>query len=139
MGAEGRAVAVDRPHTLEVRWSGEGGDVAALLTLPLTSPAIGALSSAPSDYVESFPEGLLFQPFPDHPELQLPMSLDTFEALFRLAHGYHEAFVGVEVMSQLRTFREALRGVGTNEMVIVDLLDPDSRLSVTVRERIRVD
>jgi hypothetical protein len=140
MGAEGRAAAEDRPHALEVRWSAEGGDVAALLTLFLTHPAIDAPANGRADYVEMFPERLRFRPFPDErPELQLAMSLEAFEALFRLATGYHEAFVGIEVMSQLRAFREALRGVSTDEMLIVDLLDPDSRLSVTVRERIRID
>ena len=84
-------------------------DVAALLTLSLRQPIIDLPPSSPTNYVEIFPDRLRFLPFSetDGQEPELTVTLDGFEALFRLAAGYHEAFLGVEVMSHLRAFREA--------------------------------
>jgi hypothetical protein len=137
--SEGIVLADERPTRLEVRWSQGRGEVGAVLVLPLRDPELKA-EPEPVPYVETFPQRLVFRPGSDVGGLQaLTMSLDTFEGLARLAAGYHEGFAGVPRTSQLRNFREALRALLPEEMVILDFDDPSSRVNVTVRERMRFD
>ena len=138
MRSEGVTLLEERARRVEIRWSSSRKDVGALLVLPLTAPALVAEPAA-VPYVEVFPDRLTFVPFSGSPDRRLVMSLETFEGLFRLAAGYHEGFQGVPRTSQLRNFRESLRGLEADEMVILDFDDPSSRVSVTLRERMRFD
>ena len=90
-------------------------------------------------YVETSPNRLLYRPRADSSVSDLMVSLDTFEGLFRLAHGSEEGFSGVPRGSQLRNYRETLRSVPVEDMVIVELENPRERVVVERGERFRLE
>jgi hypothetical protein len=129
----------DRPGQLKVRWSPLQEDVGAVLAIPLKNPELKA-EPQPVPYVEVSPHALRFTPMREHQgQHEFTISLETFEGLFRLARGYHEGFEGVPRSSQLRNYREALRGAVAEDIVIMDFTNPADKVSMTMGTRIRFD